>query len=106
MAIMQADRKVFDEVLAQQTAVVVDFYADWCPPCKMMSPLVDKLAAAYADRVAVLKINTDEERELAQHFGIQTIPTILFFKAGKQLSSINRVVSYADLQKATEELLH
>jgi thioredoxin len=57
---------------------IVDFYADWCGPCKMVSPILDQIAQEYAGKVHVYKINTDEEQELAQAFGIQSIPSLLF----------------------------
>lgn len=57
---------------------LIDFYADWCRPCKMTSPILDELAAEYAGRIVIYKINVDQERELASVFGIQSIPTFLF----------------------------
>lgn len=57
---------------------IVDFYADWCQPCKMVAPVLEDLAAEYAGKIVVYKVNTEEEQELASVFGIQSIPTILF----------------------------
>ncbi|QQS52409.1 MAG: thioredoxin [Bacteroidota bacterium] len=57
---------------------LIDFYADWCRPCKMTSPILDELAAEYAGRIIIYKVNVDQERELASVFGIQSIPTFLF----------------------------
>lgn len=71
------------EVLNSSIPVFVDFYADWCGPCKMMSPVIDKLADEYEGKIKVGKINVDDEGELAGQFGIMSIPTLLFFKDGK-----------------------
>jgi len=57
---------------------IIDFYADWCPPCKIVSPILEELALEYKDDIVVYKIDTDKEKELAMAFGIQSIPTILF----------------------------
>jgi thioredoxin len=57
---------------------IVDFYADWCGPCKMVSPILEQISEEYAGKVNVYKINTDEEQELSQAFGIQSIPSLLF----------------------------
>jgi len=65
-------------VFAGEKPCIVDFYADWCKPCKMIAPIMAELAGEYSDQITVYKINIDEERELAQYFGIQSIPTILF----------------------------
>ena len=71
------------EVLQSDVPVVVDFYADWCGPCKMMSPVVEKLADTYAGRVKIGKLNTDEAQSLAAKYGVMSIPNIVFFKNGE-----------------------
>lgn len=71
------------EVLQSDVPVVVDFYADWCGPCKMMSPVVEKLADTYADKVKIGKLNTDEAQSLAAKYGVMSIPNIVFFKNGE-----------------------
>ena len=71
------------EVLQSDVPVVVDFYADWCGPCKMMSPVVEKLADTYADNVKIGKLNTDEAQSLAAKYGVMSIPNIVFFKNGE-----------------------
>ena len=72
-----------EEVLNSPLPVLVDFYADWCNPCKMMAPTVAKLAEAYEGKVKVGKINVDEQPELAGKFGIMTIPTLVVMKNGE-----------------------
>ena len=70
-------------VLQSATPVIVDFWAPWCGPCKMVAPILDKLAKEYADKVVVAKVNTDENSEWAQKYGVQGIPTMLFIADGK-----------------------
>ena len=72
-----------NEVLHSDKPVLLDFYADWCGPCKMMSPVVEKLADTYAGRVKIGKLNTDEAQSLAAKYGVMSIPNIVFFKNGE-----------------------
>ncbi|MDG6898656.1 MAG: thioredoxin [Nitrososphaerota archaeon] len=72
-----------NEVVKSQLPVVVDFYADWCGPCRMVSPIIEQLAKEYGGRAKFVKINTDENQELAAQFGIMSIPTVMFFARGK-----------------------
>lgn len=74
----------FDElVLNSDTPVLVDFYADWCGPCKVLGPIVDELATDYDGRAVVGKVNIDEWQELAARYGVRSIPTVLFIKDGE-----------------------
>ena len=78
------DESNFDaEVLQSDLPVFVDFYADWCGPCKMMSPVIDKMAEEYAGRIKVGKVNVDENSDLAVKYGIMSIPNMVFFKNGE-----------------------
>lgn len=63
--------------------VLVDFYADWCGPCKMLSPIVDQLAEELSDKVTVVKVNVDESMDVSSKYGIQSIPTLIVFKDGE-----------------------
>ena len=71
------------EVLKSEKPVLVDFWAVWCGPCQMLAPVLAEVAEDYADKVKVGKVNVDDELELAQSFGIQSIPTLILFKDGK-----------------------
>ena len=71
------------EVLKSDLPVFVDFYADWCGPCKMMSPVIDKLSEEYAGKIKVGKVNVDENGDLAVKYGIMSIPNMVFFKNGE-----------------------
>jgi thioredoxin 1 len=70
------------EVIQADKLVIVDFWAEWCGPCKMIAPLLDELAREFPEKVKIVKVNVDHEQQLAQKFGIYNIPTLLFFKGG------------------------
>jgi thioredoxin 1 len=72
-----------DEVVRSSQPVLVDFYADWCGPCKMIEPIIVQLSKEYEGRVKFVKIDTDVDQELATQFGIMSIPTVMFFSKGK-----------------------
>jgi thioredoxin 1 len=70
------------DVLQSDKAVLIDFWAEWCGPCKMIAPLLDDVAGEYADKLSVVKLNIDENPGTAQKFGIRSIPTLMLFKDG------------------------
>ena len=72
-----------EEVLDLEKTVLVDFYADWCGPCKMMAPVVEEISEELQDKVKVCKVNVDENQDLAMQYGIMSIPTLVFIKNGK-----------------------
>lgn len=76
------------EVLQSSLPVLLDCYADWCGPCKMMSPVIDKLAEEYEGRIKVGKVNVDECGDLAQKYGIMSIPNMIFFKNGQPVDRV------------------
>lgn len=87
MAEITITEKNFEqEVIQSQIPVLVDFWATWCGPCRMLAPVIEEIAEEYEKEIKVGKINVDEERELAIRFGIESIPTVLLFKAGKIVS--------------------
>jgi thioredoxin 1 len=75
----------FDELLQSEKLVIVDFWATWCGPCRMLSPLLDEVEAEMADKVEVVKVNVDDADEIAMRFRIMSIPTLLFFKNGQMV---------------------
>jgi thioredoxin 1 len=83
MEVILTEQNFKEEVLECGIPVLVDFYADWCGPCKMLAPTVKQIADEYAGKVKVCKVNVDEEPELAMQFGISSIPMLILFRDGK-----------------------
>ncbi len=83
----------FAEMLAGEKPVLVDFWATWCGPCRILSPTVDEIADEYADRITVAKCNVDDAEEIAMQYRIMSIPTLLFFKNGEVVDKRVGVVS-------------
>ena len=94
-----------EEVLKSDIPVLVDFYADWCGPCKMMAPVVEKMAEEFEGRIKVGKLNTDENMQIAQQYRIVSIPTFMVFQDGKVSESWLGAMSAADLQDKLEQVL-
>jgi len=83
-AVTQVTRDNFDqEVLKAKVPVVVDFWAEWCGPCKMLSPVLDEIAVEKGDSIKVVKVNVDDEADLAVQYGIRNIPALFYFKDGE-----------------------
>ncbi|HHU90126.1 MAG TPA: thioredoxin [Clostridiaceae bacterium] len=92
MSIKHVTKNDFDREISSSTLpVLVDFWAPWCGPCRMLSPVLDELAGEMEGKVKVLKVNVDEEPELASKFGVMSIPTVIAFKQGK---ATNKVVGF------------
>jgi thioredoxin len=85
--------------------VIIDFYADWCGPCKLLSPRVEEIAKEYAGKIIVYKVNTDQEQELAQNMGIQSLPTLLFIPVKGKPQATMGAVPKETLVKAIQEVL-
>ncbi len=77
----------FQEIISSSTPVLVDFYADWCAPCKQMAPVLKQVKDEYADRIRIIKINVDKHSDLASRYNIRSIPTMLMFRNGQQIWS-------------------
>ena len=94
-----------EEVLQSDMPVLVDFYADWCGPCKMMAPVVEKMAEEFEGRIKIGKLNTDENMQIAQQYRISSIPTFMVFQGGKQSDTWMGAMSAADLKSKLEQVL-
>lgn len=92
-----------NQVLAENKLVVIDFYADWCPPCRQLAPHIGKLADSHDGRVKVVKVDVDEAGELAKAFDVQSIPALFVVKDGKKVSQEAGYKSYEDLVKWIEK---
>ena len=81
--ILHFDEKTFDEAVNGDKPVLVDFWATWCGPCRMLAPVIEEIANEYAGKVKVGKVNVDDERELALEYGVSSIPTVVVFQNGE-----------------------
>jgi len=92
------------EVLKSNQLVLVDFWAEWCGPCKMLAPVLDEIAKEYGDRIKVAKVNVDDNPTLAEHYGIQSIPALLYFANGEVRNQTIGVVSKKKIVEHLDEL--
>lgn len=92
------------EVLASAVPVMVDFYADWCGPCRMLGPTLERLSLEFAGRAKIVKVNVDEEPELARNFQVESLPTLILFRQGINLSRITGLVPESNLRWALNQL--
>lgn len=105
MAVMFTSDTFETEVLKSEIPVLVDFYADWCGPCKAMGPVVEELSKTYAGRVKVGKINVDENQDVAVRYGIMSIPTLLLIKGGDVIEKLVGMRDKKGLEAAIEKAL-
>ena len=93
------------EVTKSSVPVLVDFWAEWCGPCRLMSPILDEISPAYQGRLKIGKLNVDENQDAPTKFGVMNIPTMIVFKNGKEAERIVGAMSKAELQKKIDRAL-
>ncbi|WP_408610595.1 thioredoxin [Flavobacterium fragile] len=96
----------FNDIINGNVLVLVDFYADWCGPCKMMSPILQEVKADLKDSVKIIKVNVDQHQDLASHFMVRGVPTLMLFKTGKMLWRQSGVLSARDLTSIVNQHLN
>ena len=102
---LQITDESFNKLIAGNIPVVVDFWAEWCGPCRMIGPVIDELAEEYGDKAIIGKMNVDENDEIPTEYGIRSIPTILFFKNGELEDKFVGVASKSVLEEKLKALL-
>ena len=105
MAYKFTDSNFEKDAVHSQVPVVIDFYADWCGPCKMMSPVIEELAGDYDGKVKIDKLNTDENRSIATKYNIMSIPTILLMKDGQIVDTVVGAIPKTTLQGKIDKML-
>jgi len=102
---IEVDETNFEEVIFKYENVVVDFWAEWCGPCRMIAPIIDELAREYAGKVVFAKLNVDESESIAVEYGISAIPTLMFFKRGKPVDMMVGVHPKSEIKKWIDNIL-
>ena len=103
--VTELTQETFNEMINSDEPVVVDFWASWCGPCRMVSPIIEQLSEEYEGRVKVCKVNVDNEGALAAHFAIASIPTVILFKNGKEIKKMIGAHSLDDYCDMVDEVL-
>ncbi len=104
-AVAVTDASFETDVLQSEVPVLVDFWAPWCGPCRMVAPVVDEIAEQYAGKLKVVKLNTDDNPNVASQFGIRSIPTLMIFKGGSKVDVVVGAVPKATLANTIEKYL-
>lgn len=98
-------KEEFEEIISQEKVVIADFFATWCGPCRMLSPIIEQLSEEFSEKVRVIKIDIDKENELANMYNIQSVPTVIIFKDGEIHSSEVGLRSINDYRNIINSIL-
>ncbi|MCL4154883.1 UNVERIFIED_CONTAM: hypothetical protein GTU68_005931 [Idotea baltica] len=105
-AVVEVNDSSFDEVVLQSDVpVLVDFWAPWCGPCKAIAPVLDELASEYGDKIKIVKINVDDNKEAAMRYNVRGIPNLIIFNGGEAQNQIVGAVAKQELAKAVEQVV-
>jgi thioredoxin 1 len=102
---IKLNQNEYQETLKNNNIVLLDFYADWCGPCQTLLPTIQKLAEEYEGKVAIKKVNVDENSELAAQFQVRSIPTLIYFSEGKVAGRLTGLTSESDLKNQLNKLI-
>jgi thioredoxin 1 len=104
--VISTDDQGFDKTVLQSAQpVLVDFWAPWCGPCRVVAPIVDELAGEYAGRLRAVKVNVDDSPDVSSKFGVMSIPSLLFFKGGKEVGRVIGAYPKAHIAREIEKVL-
>ncbi len=95
--------ETFADLITSPTPVLVDIYADWCAPCKAMAPVLEQVKKMQGDSLRIIKVNIDRNPQIARHYAVYSVPTLLIFKNGKQLWRQSGILSAAELNKVIDQ---
>ncbi len=105
MSVSQLNAETFDSTVSEDRATLIDFFAEWCGPCKMQTPILHKVADEYSSKMNFGAVNVDEAEEIAAKYGVQSIPTLIVFKKGKVLKRAEGMKNESQLKEWLKEYL-
>ena len=104
MAVIEVNSENFDDVLRENESVVVEFWADWCAPCKKLKPIIDKLADEFSE-IVFARFNVAEDSEIPNRYGVSAVPTLIFFRNGKPIDVIIGAIPENEMRRKVREFL-
>ena len=105
MSTIEITQDNFETTINDNSIVLLDFWAAWCGPCRAVAPVLEELAAAHADKIEIVKLNTDENPNIASQYGIRSIPTLMIFKGGQKVDMVVGAVPKTTLSNTLEKYL-